>query len=98
MSIIVKILFWLLAAILLFLGIYLWKHRKKQFIIFHPEKIHSLSIILTIMSIALLILGIITLFMSFSSSLMSAIIIMLIDVGTVSILSFILIGYSFGNF
>lgn len=95
MSIGVKILIWILSAIVFFLGGYIWKHRKKPFITFHPEKNHTFSLLLTIMGSLLLLSGIITIIMSFTANLMLVITMILVDVALVSILSFILIGYAF---
>lgn len=95
MSITVRILIWLLSLIVIFMGLYLWNHRNKAFLVFHPEKHLSLSIILKIISLLLLLSGSLTLVASFQSNTMFFITMMLIDVFLVSILSFILMLYVF---
>ncbi|WP_057875041.1 hypothetical protein [Liquorilactobacillus aquaticus] len=62
---IIKILTLLLAGIIFFLGYYLWAHRQKAFLIFHPEKNHALSTIVKIYSLILIISSLITLFAGF---------------------------------
>lgn len=90
-----RILIVILSLILVFIGLYLWDHRQKPFMLFHPEKHKGLSITLTIMSILLIICGIATLAVSFLKTLMPLIIMIVINVVLVSLLSFILLGFIF---
>ncbi|KRL00102.1 hypothetical protein [Liquorilactobacillus capillatus] len=58
---IIKVLTLFLAAIIFFLGYYLYTHQHKPFLMFHPENNHILAGIVKIYGLILILLALITL-------------------------------------
>lgn len=93
MNWITHFMIFLLSLIIIFIGSYLWLHRKKNFLIFSPQNIPSLSTFLTIFGITLISMGVITLIISLVSNLTTFLITMIIDVFLIMILTFFLLSY-----
>lgn len=83
----------LLSFIIIFIGFYLWFHRKKKFLVFYPQKNPSLSIFLSIFGILLVITGLTTLITSLVGNLITFLVMMIFDAFLIMILTFILFLY-----
>ena len=90
-------LFIVLGLIVLFLGWYVFSHRNKPVIIFHPENDRSLSKIMTVLGIILIICGILSIISAFTTITILKIILLICDAVLVSSLSFLMLAYSIGN-
>ncbi|WP_282709116.1 hypothetical protein [Ligilactobacillus sp. Marseille-Q7487] len=89
----VSILLFILSLIVLFLGIFLWLHRKKPFLIFHPEKVSGLTKFLSLWSWVLILLGLATLSCLFSSNTLLIAFVLIADALAVSFISFLMLAY-----
>lgn len=89
----VNLLLIILSLIILFLGYFLWVHRQKPFLIFDPTKTAGLTKFLSFWSIILIILGIITIGITFSQQTLLIALILVIDAIAVSLLSFLMLAY-----
>ncbi|MDM8277700.1 MULTISPECIES: hypothetical protein [Ligilactobacillus] len=97
MSLITRILVIILSLIILFLGEYLWTHRKKQFLVFTPADKPSLSTTLAVLGGCLMVAGLATLFTSFMANLVPFLWMIVIDVILATIMTFTLLIYLFSN-
>lgn len=86
-----------LGIIVTFLGWYVFSHRNRQIIIFHPEDDPSLSRIMTVLGIILLACGILSIISVFTPVLVFKIVMLICDAVFVSSLSFLMLAYSMGN-
>lgn len=97
MSLITRIFVFILSLIIVFLGGYLWTHRKKKFLVFSPKDKPSLSTTLSILGICLMLAGVATLFTSFMTNLVPFLWMIVIDVILATIMTFTLLIYLFSN-
>ena len=86
-----------LGLIVVFLFLYVFSHRNKPVIIFHPEKDRSLSKIMLVLGIVLIICGILSIISAFTTLMIFKIILLICDAVFVSSLSFLMLAYSIGN-
>ncbi|OAP99035.1 hypothetical protein [Ligilactobacillus aviarius] len=97
MSLITRILVIILSLIIMFLGGYLWTHRKKKFLVFSPADKPSLSTTLAVLGGCLMVAGLATLFTSFMANLVPFLWMIVIDVILATIMTFTLLIYLFAN-
>ncbi|SEM56082.1 hypothetical protein SAMN05216431_104113 [Ligilactobacillus sp. WC1T17] len=86
-----------LGLIVAFLGFYVFSHRNRQVIIFHPEKDPSLAKIMQVLGLILLFCGCLSIISAFTNLLLFKIVMLILDAVFASSLSLVMLAYSMGN-
>ncbi|EJF00069.1 hypothetical protein [Liquorilactobacillus mali] len=92
-STIISFFIFLLGILLLFIGLYLLKHKNEPFMLFHPEKHKDLRIIIQITGTLLLILAFLTFVSLILNNQIFLSVILILDVAIIPILPILMLSY-----
>ncbi|MFT8670022.1 MAG: hypothetical protein ABF991_01935 [Liquorilactobacillus hordei] len=90
---IISLFVFLLGILLLFIGLYLLKHKNKPFMLFHPEKHKDLRIIIQITGTTLIFLAFLTFVSLLFNNQLFLSIILILDVAIIPILPVLMLSY-----
>ncbi|MDN2453030.1 hypothetical protein [Lactobacillus sp. UCMA15818] len=93
MSTIINLFISILGILLLFIGLYLLKHKNKPFMLFHPEKHTDLRIIIQVTGILLLLLASLTFISLLLNNQVFVSVILILDVAIIPILPILMLSY-----
>ncbi|WP_056990472.1 hypothetical protein [Liquorilactobacillus mali] len=92
-STIISFFIFLLGILLLFISLYLLKHKNEPFMLFHPEKHKDLRIIIQITGTLLLILAFLTFVSLILNNQIFLSVILILDVAIIPILPILMLSY-----